>query len=284
MLKTLLDEAGNQTAGLDAIRLGPQPQSCTSLARAMLEPCEALLEVATNKTAENLPPIVEVLQAYLADPNATDEVFDELLEDINPSAIAMRSDAAADAKTAIKLAKSIRAFDVAAPLASDLLDLAREVDAEYRAVLNREAAVDTSGLISMTLRAFDEHPDLARRYSSLFKLIMVDEFQDTSQLQVDMIERIAGPQRQHLCTVGDSQQSIYRFQGADVAVYLKHKKEMAALGAKTARLTTISAATAISWRSFGRFAGNPGISRKIFSTFRLQQTASPITRPIRASR
>ena len=51
---------------------------------------------------------------------------------------------------------------------------------------------------------------------------MVDEFQDTDQMQVDMIKRIAGPGACRLCTVGDAQQSIYRFRGADVSVYRRH--------------------------------------------------------------
>ena len=56
---------------------------------------------------------------------------------------------------------------------------------------------------------------------------MVDEFQDTNQLQIDLIERLCRPGCANLCTVGDSQQSIYRFQGADVGVYLGHKRAMA---------------------------------------------------------
>ena len=68
---------------------------------------------------------------------------------------------------------------------------------------------------------------------------MVDEFQDTSQLQIDMIARLAGPRCAHLCTVGDAQQSIYRFRGADVNVYEAHKKAMRAdeVGALYVELT-----------------------------------------------
>ena len=51
---------------------------------------------------------------------------------------------------------------------------------------------------------------------------MVDEFQDTDQLQIDMVRTMAGAHGERLCTVGDAQQSIYRFRGADVAVYDRH--------------------------------------------------------------
>lgn len=56
---------------------------------------------------------------------------------------------------------------------------------------------------------------------------MVDEFQDTDQLQVNMIKRMAGKNFERLCTVGDAQQSIYRFRGADVSVYDRHLASVA---------------------------------------------------------
>ena len=66
---------------------------------------------------------------------------------------------------------------------------------------------------------------MENRYRDRFRLIMVDEFQDTSELQIALISHLThGDQR--LCTVGDTQQSIYRFRGADVGTYLVHKQHM----------------------------------------------------------
>ncbi|MCD8317196.1 MAG: ATP-dependent helicase, partial [Eggerthellaceae bacterium] len=77
-----------------------------------------------------------------------------------------------------------------------------------------------------TLKALRDNPELARSLRSRFKLVMVDEFQDTNQLQIDLIEQLCATNDANLCTVGDSQQSIYRFQGADVNVYIMHKEQM----------------------------------------------------------
>ena len=50
-------------------------------------------------------------------------------------------------------------------------------------------------------------------------MVMIDEFQDTDQMQVDLIRYLTGAGERALCTVGDAQQSIYRFRGAEVEVF-----------------------------------------------------------------
>ncbi|MDO5043732.1 MAG: UvrD-helicase domain-containing protein [Coriobacteriia bacterium] len=71
-----------------------------------------------------------------------------------------------------------------------------------------------------------EHQDIAQNYRDQFKLIMVDEFQDTNQLQVNIIKQLCAPDLSNLLTVGDAQQAIYGFRGADVQVYLQHQREV----------------------------------------------------------
>ncbi|MDR0514681.1 MAG: UvrD-helicase domain-containing protein [Coriobacteriaceae bacterium] len=115
---------------------------------------------------------------------------------------------------------------LAAPAAEELLALAREVQAIYEAKKRCSNVLDNDDLLLKTLFAFDAHSDIAQAYEQRFKMVMVDEFQDTSQIQIDLIEQLAGPRSARLCTVGDAQQSIYRFRGADVKVYEAHKKSM----------------------------------------------------------
>ncbi len=87
----------------------------------------------------------------------------------------------------------------------------------------REAGVlDNSDLLTFAARALREHSEIASCYADRFKLVMIDEFQDTDQLQVDMISKLSGAAGERLCVVGDAQQSIYRFRGADVSVYRRH--------------------------------------------------------------
>ena len=73
---------------------------------------------------------------------------------------------------------------------------------------------------------FEEHPEIAAVYTDKFKLVMVDEFQDTDQQQVQMIKSLSGKDAQYLTTVGDAQQSIYRFRGADVDVFFRRQAEV----------------------------------------------------------
>lgn len=103
-----------------------------------------------------------------------------------------------------------------------LIDVAKSV-ADAFARRKREAGLlDNNDLLSFASRAFRDHPAIQAAYVDRFKLVMVDEFQDTDQLQVDMIKRMAGEGFSRMCTVGDAQQSIYRFRGADVSVYRRH--------------------------------------------------------------
>ena len=110
----------------------------------------------------------------------------------------------------------------AVPLLRTLVALSRKALVRYQAKKRREGILDNDDLLVLASKALEEHPDIAATYADKFQLVMVDEFQDTDQMQVDMIKRIAGPGACRLCTVGDAQQSIYRFRGADVSVYRRH--------------------------------------------------------------
>ena len=108
---------------------------------------------------------------------------------------------------------------------SSLVGMAREVHRLYEQRKAALGVLDQDDLIHKTLDAFENAPEVESRYRDKFRLIMVDEFQDTSELQIALISHLThGDQR--LCTVGDTQQSIYRFRGADVGTYLAHKRHM----------------------------------------------------------
>ena len=107
-----------------------------------------------------------------------------------------------------------------------LMVLARKVESAYLLRLQQEGSLDHDGILRTTLAAFRAHPKIARLYADKFKLVMVDEFQDTNQLQIEMITLLAGENNSRLCTVGDSQQSLYGFRGADLQVYEQHKEYM----------------------------------------------------------
>ena len=99
----------------------------------------------------------------------------------------------------------------------------------YKLFKQKKLAVgglDKDDLLHLTAKVFEEHPEIAAVYTDKFKLVMVDEFQDTDQQQVQMIKSLSGKDAQYLTTVGDAQQSIYRFRGADVDVFFRRQAEV----------------------------------------------------------
>lgn len=118
--------------------------------------------------------------------------------------------------------------------ASAVLRLVAEHGEAYRSLKRQRGTLDYDDLIIETGKLFDRYPEGLRRYREWFTLVMVDEFQDTDEVLLALIERLGEP---NLATVGDVRQSIYAFRGADVAVYRRHRNEMGAAGARRVRLT-----------------------------------------------
>ncbi|WP_303728506.1 exodeoxyribonuclease V subunit beta [Denitrobacterium detoxificans] len=227
MVGKVLNTAASQTKGLQAFDLGPHTSDAGKLARELLGLCDDLQVAGTDKNKEAAEKIADALREMLQTGNASPIALADILDGVSKSSLGGKK--AADLKAFVTECASLCKADAAVPYMEALLLLATEVDKAYHDLLASQAYIDTGDLIRTTLRAFREHPAIAKEYTERFRLIMVDEFQDTSQLQIDMIEQIAGPAKTHLCTVGDSQQSIYRFQGADVEVYLRHKEDMLGL-------------------------------------------------------
>ena len=102
------------------------------------------------------------------------------------------------------------------PALDALVGLARSVEAEYRALKAGQSALDNNDLLRMAYEALRDYPAIRAAYEGRFKMVMIDEFQDTDQMQVDLIRYLTGAGERALCTVGDAQQSIYRFRGVEV--------------------------------------------------------------------
>ncbi len=84
-------------------------------------------------------------------------------------------------------------------------------------------AIDFDDILFLTVRLFKENPDIAKAYSENFRYIMVDEYQDTNTLQFDLILALTSTHN-NLCVVGDDDQSIYSFRGADITNILNFEK------------------------------------------------------------
>ena len=86
---------------------------------------------------------------------------------------------------------------------------------EYQSVLRSNNALDFDDLIVKTVELFKSCPDVLENYQNRFQYIMVDEYQDTNTAQFQLIKLLAAKYR-NLCVVGDDDQSIYKFRGANI--------------------------------------------------------------------
>lgn len=123
------------------------------------------------------------------------------------------------------------------PALDALVGLARAVEAEYRALKADQSALDNNDLLRMAYEALRDYPAIRAAYEGRFKMVMIDEFQDTDQMQVDLIRYLTGAGERALCTVGDAQQSIYRFRGAEVEVFRRQERKV---GSSAAPETTVA--------------------------------------------
>ncbi|MEK4886059.1 DNA helicase PcrA [Bacillus sp. FSL W8-0223] len=99
-----------------------------------------------------------------------------------------------------------------------------EVYEEYQKRLRKNQSLDFDDLIMTTIHLFQRVPDVLEYYQCKFQYIHVDEYQDTNKAQYLLVKLLAS-RFQNLCVVGDSDQSIYRWRGADISNILSFEKD-----------------------------------------------------------
>src|SRR5512138_2125692 len=127
----------------------------------------------------------------------------------------------------------------------------------YQERLRKNNALDFGDLVLLTVRLFEEHPEVLHRYRERWQWLLVDEYQDTNPVQYRLVQLLAG-KRRNLCVVGDDDQSIYRWRGADIRNILDFEKDFP--GVKVVKLeqnyrstqTILSAAGAVVSKNRGR--------------------------------
>ena len=93
----------------------------------------------------------------------------------------------------------------------------------YQDKLHFYNAVDFDDILYLTVKLFQQNPEVAKEYSRKFKYIMIDEYQDTNKLQFAMVRAVTST-HSNICVVGDDDQSIYAFRGADITNILSFEK------------------------------------------------------------
>ncbi|KPJ98083.1 MAG: hypothetical protein AMK71_12000 [Nitrospira bacterium SG8_35_4] len=147
----------------------------------------------------------------------------------------------------------------------------------YLQALKSMNALDFDDLLLLTLKLFRDHPGVLEKYREQFRYIMVDEYQDTNRVQYNFIKLLAG-ERKNICVVGDDDQSIYGWRGADITNILDFEKDFT--GTVTVRLEQ-------NYRSFGNIlrAANSVIKnnkRRMEKTLRTDRDGGPKVNIFRA--
>ena len=103
-------------------------------------------------------------------------------------------------------------------------DLASEIYDEYQKYLFTNNLVDFDDLLLLTIELFKQFPDIKKMYNDKFQYVLVDEFQDTNNVQYELVSLILGDNK-NIFIVGDEDQSIYAFRGANIKNISKFKED-----------------------------------------------------------
>lgn len=133
------------------------------------------------------------------------------------------------AKNEMKMPGDISSSD----LNSGIEKIFPEVYAYYQSRLKESNALDFDDLLFLTVRLFQEHPEVLEMYQNRWKYLLIDEYQDTNAAQYTMINLLAA-KHHNIFVVGDPDQSIYSWRGASIRNILNFEKDYP--GAKTIRL------------------------------------------------
>jgi superfamily I DNA/RNA helicase len=112
---------------------------------------------------------------------------------------------------------------VEVPPGADRTKVLRDAYRAYQALLRAHNAVDFDDLLLLPLQIFRESPDCLARWRHTFHYLLVDEYQDTNPVQFELLKALAG-RRRNLCAVGDDDQAIYGWRGAEVGLILRFEE------------------------------------------------------------
>ena len=238
LVRDLLELSSQLPGGMDDVRVARGQADTSALADAY----RAALGASKSST-EKAQAALDAIDAFEASDKTMVDAARLMMSCTMPRAskafpkeqVELLKAEAADAFINIVLACGGPALDA-------LVGLARSVEAEYRALKAAQSALDNNDLLRMAYEALRDYPAIRAAYEGRFKMVMIDEFQDTDQMQVDLIRYLTGAGERALCTVGDAQQSIYRFRGAEVEVFCRQERKVGSSAAPEA--TAVVAAPA----------------------------------------
>jgi DNA helicase-2/ATP-dependent DNA helicase PcrA len=160
-------------------------------------------------------------------------VVRDILRELRRSGAARKLDPAAIQARVSSWKSALVAPDQVAESDFEYDDVARDVYPEYEARLRAMCAVDFDDLNVLPVRLLAGDPEARARWRERFDHVLIDEFQDTSKVQLELVKLLAN-ERGNVCVVGDDDQSIYGWRGADVGNILDFERHFP--GARVVKL------------------------------------------------
>ena len=224
MIVALRTEAARCERGFDDLKC-PQSNEFASAMTRVRSCFDALgAQRLTEKQAEVYVASDAALNDYfdVPTPSRTPSLAAECLANVKVPPRLTRADIKplkAEADAALDEAVVIAHYERVQGFAPLLVGLARRVEERYASLKRDLSLLDNDDLIECALAAVRDNPEVTADLCGRFRLVMIDEFQDTDDKQLALVSLLSGESARHLTTVGDAQQSIYRFRGADVGVF-----------------------------------------------------------------
>ena len=180
-----------------------------SLGLLLIKENYKLLDLKSNFTILDSDDVLTVIKKILKNMNLDPKIY-------NPKAIRNKI---SSAKNELIDSKKYEIF-----ANNNYEQIVLEVFKRYEAKLSINSSLDFDDLLLMPIKLFQKHPEVLQKYQERFKYILVDEYQDTNEAQYVLIKLLSAKHK-NICVVGDVDQSIYGFRGANYKNILNFEKD-----------------------------------------------------------
>ena len=180
-----------------------------SLGLLLIKENYKLLDLKSNFTILDSDDVLTVIKKILKNMNLDPKIY-------NPKAIRNKI---SSAKNELIDSKKYEMF-----ASNNYEQIVLEVFKRYEAKLSINSSLDFDDLLLMPIKLFQKHPEVLQKYQERFKYILVDEYQDTNEAQYVLIKLLSAKHK-NICVVGDVDQSIYGFRGANYKNILNFEKD-----------------------------------------------------------
>ena len=229
-----LRSLGHLDAELPQPRLADPAAAIAELVRA----ARAALE-ETSGSRGSRANIDRIADAAALDPDSTPDEADLAALELSSGAAAFSGSACGRYREAWKAARRAVFENQAADLYTHLAELVRGFGRRFAELKGERSGLDFEDLQLEALRLLRGHPGIARAYRERFRHVMVDEFQDTNEVQLALVRLLSGPDTR-VFAVGDEFQSIYGFRHADLRVFRRERERISADPRERAELLPLS--------------------------------------------